>query len=261
MDMNNEDKELQALLAENEALQKQEMQGDGMQFDQIKLAKQGTRALVKANKDEYIQGLSIGDFYLYKAKKVLGAALSVVPLQFVSLYTEHEVDGTGIKQISCGIWTYEDGQKCPECVGSFYNRQLPNGHVLTPEVWVVASVVGADVDEPVSIRYKATGIKIVKKWKEDVRRRGGSSATMIYSLTEESYANNKGNTWTDISFAYTGSFVEQDKSAAIAALKLSTDLRKAYSQGMMIAPHNLPAGTPVQATMIEDNTNDEDVPF
>ena len=61
------DEQLAELVAQNSKLQKQEMAGDGLQADFIILAKTGTKALNPTEK-EYIEGLSIGQFFLQTEK-------------------------------------------------------------------------------------------------------------------------------------------------------------------------------------------------
>ena len=82
--------ELAELLAKNKKLQERENESDGVKADYLILAKPNTKALQRSQKDLYIQGLQIGDIFLQKDKKVLGAELKVVPLAFITLYQEKE---------------------------------------------------------------------------------------------------------------------------------------------------------------------------
>ena len=84
------DEELAGLVAQNTKLQEKESEGDGVKADYLLLAKPNTKALQRSQKDLYIQGLQIGDIFLQKDKKVLGAELKVVPLAFITLYQEKE---------------------------------------------------------------------------------------------------------------------------------------------------------------------------
>ena len=84
------DEELATLMAEGKKLQEAENAGDGVKADYILLAKTSTKALNPKQKELYIEGLKIGDFFLQKEKKVLGDKLRVVPLAFITLYQEKE---------------------------------------------------------------------------------------------------------------------------------------------------------------------------
>ena len=84
------DEELTELLNQSQKLQEKENEGEGIKADYLILAKPSTKALQRSQKDLYIQGLQVGDIFLQKDKKVLGAELKVVPLAFITLYQEKE---------------------------------------------------------------------------------------------------------------------------------------------------------------------------
>ena len=84
------EEELAGLLAQNQKLQEKENEGEGIKADYLILAKTGTKALQRSQKDKYIQGLQIGDIFLQKDKKILGTEVKVVPLAFITLYQEKE---------------------------------------------------------------------------------------------------------------------------------------------------------------------------
>lgn len=235
----NMDNELASLMAENEKLQVKEMMGDGdgVQPDYIVLAKSGTRALKRSEKDLYIEGLHIGDFFIQKEKKVLGNVLHVVPLMFLKVY--NEMDGVSKDARFFGKWSSEQASQYPLVEGSYFDRQLPNGHILKPTNWVVVKVKEApDLKFPV-IAYKSTGNRIWKAWKDDVKKRSGSSATLLYTVQEEA-CSNADYDWTDIGFEYSANLLESEegKKLAVQSLRESNDMRKAYEQGLLIGKHS-----------------------
>lgn len=233
------EEELGALLAESEVLQKKEMlhEGGGVQPDYVVIAKSGTRALKRSEKDLYIEGLAIGDFFIQREKRKLGHELHVVPLMFLKVY--NEVDSAGRDAKFFGKWTAEQAGQYPLVEGSYFDRQLPNGHILKPTNWVVVEIKEApDLKFPV-IAYKSTGNRIWKAWKDDVRKRSGSSATLMYTIKEE-VCTNADYDWTDIGFEFDSNLLESEdgKRLALTTLKKSNDMRKAYEQGLLIGKHS-----------------------
>lgn len=275
------DDELAQLVAQNSKLQEQEMADGGVQPDYIVLAKPATKALKKSEKELYIPGLLIDDFFIQKDKKVLGDELVVVPLMFMTVYNEK--DGTGRDAKFFGKWTQEQATQFPLLEGSYFDRVLPNGHVLSPSNWVVVEVLDADFindgkDVKINghkdikfavIAYKSTGSRIWRAWKEDARKRSGSSATLVYTIFSDTYENDKGD-WTDINFAYTANLLEKSKIEAVHCLKKSNELREAYSKSLLIGKHNVEAltapRTQVQsqiedASSVEESDDSEEMGF
>ena len=259
------DDELASLMAQNAKLQANESAGEGVKADYILLAKTGSKALKKTQKDLYIEGLAIGDFYLKKEKVNLGDTLNVVPLAFIALYDELE-DMPQNAQFF-GVWNKEQAVTFPLADGSYYNRKLPNGHILKPKNWVMIEVLGHPEIENAVIAYKSTGSRIWRKWKEDAKQRSQSSATLIYEIKEETVANDV-NEWTDIGFAYKASLLETDKAMAVKCLKKSNSIREAYEKATLVGNHDvasLTARTTVaqieDASDIEDSTDDEELGF
>lgn len=251
----NED-ELAGLLAQNQKLQEKENAGEGVKADYILLAKSGSKALKRSEKDLYIEGLAIGDFYIQKDKVKLGEKLKVVPLAFITIYQEK--DGTGRDAKFFGVWNKEQAVNYPVADGSYFNRQLPNGHILVPTNWVMVEVLGHREIENAVIAYKSTGSRIWKKWKEDAKSRSSSSATLVYTITEEGF-NNENYDWTDIGFAYTENLLETDKAEAVFCLKKSNAIREAYENHLLVGNHDTASIAPVtKAVAIEDKSEVED---
>ena len=251
------DDELAGLVAQNSKLQEKESEGEGVKADYILLAKPNTKALQRSQKDLYIQGLQIGDIYIQKDKLNLGAELKVVPLAFITIYNERESASKDAKFF--GVWNKEQALQFPVTDGSYFNRQLPNGHILIPVNWVMVSIIGHHEIENAVIAFKSTGSRIWKKWKEDVKQRSSASATLVYKIFEESY-NNELFDWTDFGFAYDSSLLETDKAEAVYCLKKSNAIRESYEKTTLIGNHDIASLTaPKTATaMIEDASAIED---
>ena len=259
------EEELAGLLAQNQKLQEKENEGEGIKADYLILAKTGTKALQRSQKDLYIQGLQIGDIFLQKDKKVLGAEVKVVPLAFITLYQEKESAAQDAKFF--GMWNKEQAVTFPVADGSYFNRQLPNGHILVPVNWVCVTVIGHHEIENAVIAFKSTGSRIWKKFKEDAKSRSGSSATLVYKVFEEAYNNDKFD-WTDFGFEFVGSLLESDKEEAVYCLRKSNAIREAYENATLVGNHDVTAlssrATVAQitdASEIEDSTDDEEMGF
>ena len=259
------EEELAGLLAQNQKLQEKENEGEGIKADYLILAKTGTKALQRSQKDLYIQGLQIGDIFLQKDKKVLGAEVKVVPLAFITLYQEKESAAQDAKFF--GMWNKEQAVTFPVADGSYFNRQLPNGHILVPVNWVCVTVIGHHEIENAVIAFKSTGSRIWKKWKEDAKSRSGSSATLVYKVFEEAYNNDKFD-WTDFGFEFVESLLESDKEEAVYCLRKSNAIREAYENATLVGNHDVTAlssrSTVAQitdASEVADSYDDEEIGF
>ena len=259
------DDEIATLLAKNAKLQEKESEGEGVKADYILLAKHGTKALVRSNKELYIEGLAIGDFFIQKDKINLGEELKVVPLAFITIYQEK--DGTSKDVKFFGAWNKEQAVTFPLADGSYFNRQLPNGHILMPINWVMVEILGHPEIKNAVIAYKSTGSRIWKKWKEDAKSRSASSATLIYKIHEEQQKNDSFD-WTDIGFEYEANLLETDKTEAVYCLKKSNAIRESYERNTLIGNHGVEAISALKATeqitdnsFVEDSFDDEDSGF
>lgn len=257
------DEELATLMTEGKKLQEAENAGDGVKADYILLAKSGTKALKKSQADLYIEGLKIGDFFLQKEKKILGEKLRVVPLAFITLYQEKASADKDAQFF--GIWNKEQAETYELVDGSYYDRQLPNGHILQPVNWVMVEVLGHPELENAVIAYKSTGSRIWRKWKDDVKPRSQTSATLIYEISEMEVSNDK-NDWTDIGFTFSGNLLEEDKAMAFKCLKKSNAIRESYKNHVLVADHAPVSATKAVAQIedasdVEDSTDDEESGF
>lgn len=259
------DDELASLMAQNASLQAKENSGDSVKADYILLAKTGSKALKKSQKDLFIEGLAVGDFYIQKEKVNLGGTLKVVPLAFITLYDELEDKPQNAQFF--GVWNKEQAVTYPVADGSYFNRKLPNGHILKPKNWVMVEVLGHPEIENAVIAYKSTGSRIWKKWKEDAKQRSQSSATLVYEIKEETYSNDT-NEWTDIGFNYSENLLESDKAMAVKCLKKSNFIRESYEKHALIGNHDTQALAAPRAVAqiedasdVEDSTDDEELGF
>ena len=250
------DEELAQLMAEGKKHQDAENSGDGVKADYILLAKTGTKALKKSQADLYIAGLAIGDFFLQKEKKVLGDKLKVVPLAFITLYQEKESRDMNARFF--GTWNKTQAESFQLVDGSYFDRQLPNGHILQPVNWVCVEVLGHPEIENAVITYKSTGSRLWRKWKEDAKPRSQTSATLIYEISELEVSNDK-NEWTDIGFNYVGSLLETDKAMAVKCLKKSNAIREAYENKTLVSDHVVASVSDTKAVpQIEDASDVEE---
>lgn len=252
------DEELAVLLAKNTELSAKENEGVGVKADYILLAKQGTKSLMKSQEEIYIKGLAIGDFFVDpKGKKInLGDTLDVVPLAFITLYQEKY--GTGQDAKFFGVWNKEQAVLFPLADGSYFNRQLPNGHLLIPVNWVMVTVIGHRELENAVIAFKSTGSRIWKKWKEDAKGRSSSSATLVYTIKEEEQSN--GNfEWTDIGFTFKESLLETDKNEAVYCLKKSNTIRESYEKATLIGNHDIALLSGKQTTALIKDVSEVEV--
>lgn len=258
----NVDEELALLMAKSEKLQQNENAGESVKADYILLAKTGSKALKPKEKDLYIDGLKVGDFYIQKDKLNLGNDLKVVPLAFITVY--NETDGNGLGAKFFGMWNKEQAMEYPVADGSYFDRQLPNGHILTPSNWVMVEVLGHREIENAVIAYKRTGSRIWKAWKEDAKARSGSSATLVYKIFEDEYSNDK-NEWTDINFEFAGSLLEEDKTEALFCLKKSNAIRESYERHTLIGNRTIEAPKTVRAAIIDaresEDSESEEIDF
>lgn len=259
------EEELAELMAQNQKLQEKENEGEGIKADYLILAKTGTKALQRSQKDKYVQGLQIGDIFIQKDKKILGTEIKVVPLAFITLYMEKESAAQDTKFF--GMWNKEQAVTFPVAEGSYFNRQLPNGHILVPVNWVCVTVIGHHEIENAVIAFKSTGSRIWKKWKEDAKSRSGSSATLVYKIFEEAYTNGKFE-WTDFGFEFVGSLLESDKEEAVYCLRKSNAIREAYENATLVGNHDVTAlssrSTVAQitdASEVADSYDDEEIGF
>lgn len=257
------DEELATLMAEGKKHQDTENSGDGVKADYILLAKSATKALNPKKEDLYIAGLKIGDFFLQKEKKILGDKLRVIPLAFITLYQEKESASKEAKFF--GVWNKEQAETYELVDGSYYDRQLPNGHILQPVNWVMVEVLGHPELEKAVIAYKSTGSRIWRKWKDDVKPRSQTSATLVYEISAMDVSNDK-NDWTDIGFAYVESLLETDRAMAVKCLRKSNAIREAYENHVLVADHATVSATKAVAQIedasdVEDSTDDEESGF
>jgi hypothetical protein len=157
-----------------------------------------------------------------------------------------------------GVWNKMQAESFPLVDGSYFDRQLPNGHFLQPVNWVCVEVLGHPEIENAVITYKSTGSRLWRKWKEDAKPRSQTSATLIYEISELEVSNDK-NEWTDIGFNYVGSLLETDKAMAVKCLKKSNAIREAYENKTLVSDHVVASVSDTKAVpQIEDASDVEE---
>lgn len=226
--------ELEELLKQAETLQKQSQEAEGVQATYLLLAKSGSKALKKSEKDLYIQGLCQDDIYIQKTKKNLGSSVRVVPLAFIPLYNEK--DGTGKDAKFYGTWSKQDALQFPACENVTFNRQLPNGHILVPVNWVCVYLPDHPEIENAVVAFKSTGIRIWRDWRKDVQENSTACATLVYTLSAGEYGNDDYD-WTDFSFSLAESLLETDKLTALKTLKKSNEIQEAVMSNTFAPKH------------------------
>lgn len=241
--------ELEALLKQAETLQKQSQEEEGVQSTYLLLAKSGSKALKKSEKDLYIQGLSIGDIYIQKTKQNLGSSVRVVPLAFIPLYNEK--DGTGKDAKFYGTWSKQDALQFPSCEDAQFNRQLPNGHILVPVNWVCVYLPDHPEIENAVVAFKSTGIRIWRDWRKNAQENSTACATLVYNLCAGDYGNDDYD-WTDFSYNLAGSLLESDKLTALKTLKKSNEIQEAVQSNTFAPKHTV---LPTEVKAIESKVN------
>lgn len=234
---------------------------DGVNVQFISLC----QSLAKALDDEselHIPGVKVKDFYIQAKKLKLGAKLRVVPLAFITVYTEYS--GSGQTGKFLGIWHKEDALQYPLCPGHFFNRELPNGHELRPAHWVIVYMPDFPDIERAVISFKSTGNKVAKNWSKDVDARGGASCQLMYELTAKSVANDQGK-WFEVNFEYTGNVYEQDpfqivEDFAEEVINKSLEYNEAYRNGSLVPRRALGQAMRPVTEEDDDDEDDDDAP-
>lgn len=255
--------ELAALASKTKAADAQARNSNGIPVTFISLAKDGTKAL-KESSDLYIEDLQMKEFFVQNTKTILGKKLKIVPLYFLSVYTEHSsADFSTAKFL--GVWREKDGDKFPLLMGSFYDRELPNGNVLRPGMWLMCYVVGhPEIENPV-ITFKSTGFKIVKELKKTIEANGGLSCGLEFQVSAKLYKQEKGDKeWYDFGFELIdktleikGNEVKLYKPYAELCLKTANELAEADKNALLVAPR-VGAASSKAAESGADNDDDDD---
>lgn len=237
---------------------------DGATFSYVSLAKEKTKALDEDEKDFFIPGLQMKEFFVQSIKARLGKTLEVVPLMFLTVYAEYD-SPSGLAKF-CGIWHKDDAAKLPSSPGSNFNKELPNGHEVRPQKWVFLYIPGhPELVNPV-LTYKSTGNKIARDWIKDLEGRQLPSCQAIYTLSAAKQTNGA-NSWLDVGFKFEGQVYEiEDGSVndlqgyAEEVLTRKLALEQAYNAGLLIQRKSVDSIRQVERESEDDDLDDEDAP-
>jgi hypothetical protein len=234
---------------------------DGVNVQFISLC----QSLAKALDDEselFIDGVKVKDFYIQSKKIRLGPKLRVVPLAFVTVYTEYS--GSGQTGKFLGIWHKEDALQFPLCPGHFFNREMPNGHELRPAHWVIVYMPDHPEIERAVISFKSTGNKVAKSWSKDVDARGGASCQLLYELSAKSVSNDQGK-WFEVNFDFLNEVYTSDPFTVVEdfaedVINRSLEYNEAFRNGSLVPRRNV-GHIPKQAEAYDDDDDDDTPTF
>lgn len=239
---------------------------DGVNVQFISLCQSQAKAL---DEDDalHIPGIKQKDFYIQAKKIRFGPRLTVVPLAFLTVYTEYSQSGNNGKFL--GIWHKEDALQYPLCVGHFFNRELPNGHELRPAHWVLVYLPDHPEIERAVITFKSTGNKVAKAWNKEVDARG-TSCQLIYELSSKGVSNDSGK-WNEVTYDFQGYVYETEPKFKIIedyaeeVIEKSLEYNTQYQKGVLVprraagamnSQRVLPGTSPFE----EADDDDEDAP-
>ncbi len=230
------DDDFLSLIDENEKLAAQDT--DGLNVSFISIAKDKCSALDEDDEKNYIPELKLKQFYIHKDKKVLGSTLEVIPLAFFSLFAEYENVPRNAKYF--GPWQYEEGIKYDLIDGSFYDRQLPNGNILKPIIWVpVLCPQFPELNKPI-LSAKVTTNAIFRAWKKEIIGMDAVPPQCVYNAKATKIKKN-GNDWLDYSFTFSHFTYEKKDGKVIInspfaqqALELAKTYKTMYAEGTLI---------------------------
>jgi hypothetical protein len=259
------DPALAALAARAAAADTATRSSDGMNVSFVSVCQATAKALDDTDTKMYIPGLAQKDFYIQAQKMKLGKKLRVIPLAFLSVYNEFSGPGQNAKFL--GVWHKDDAERFDLCPGSYYNRELPNGHELRPVKWVAVFLPDFPEVERAVITFKSTATKIAKDWAKDIESRKGSSFQFSYLLSASTTSNDKGK-WFEIEPVFEkelftnedGKFTIKDPLAKVTIEK-SLELNEAYANSILIRRRSQTALIEAQVAEDDDDGDDNDGTF
>lgn len=211
----------------------------------ISLCQTGARALKEEEDAMYIDGLKPRQYYIQSAKKVLANKIRVVPLKFLSVYNElAPIAGKPKAQPKfVGVWHRQDAEKYDLRLGSYFDRELPNGNILQPVTWVLCYLPDYPDVKNAVITFKSTGQKIAKAWRKEIDARARPAHETVYVLSSAVEKNDNDQSWYSVKPVFEGYLFEVDEKGnlkdvlpyAETVLDLSENYSKAYASGTLIA--------------------------
>jgi hypothetical protein len=259
---------LSELAGRAEVLDNANRKSNGMDVTFVSLCQTSAKAVDEDDKDMYIEGLAVKDFYVQAKKLKLGKKLRVVPLAFLSVYNEFSESGQQAKFL--GIWHAEDAERYDLCADHYYNRELPNGHELRPVVWVLAYLPDFPELEKVVFTFKSTANKIAKEWQKDIDRNAGSACQTLYEIVGVPVSNDKGK-WFEIKPTHINNTFERSKDGKLSliedfaadVIKKSVEYNAAYAAGSLVKRRSAQKaiGTRDASENDDDDGDDENQEF
>ena len=261
------DDDFLSLIDENEKLAAQD--SDGLNVSFISIAKDKCSALDEDDEKNYIPELKLKQLYVHKDKKVLGTTVKAIPLAFFSLFAEYENEAKSPKYF--GPWQYEEGMQFDLVDGSFYDRQLPNGNILKPIIWVPVLLPDfPDMNKPI-LSAKVTTNAIFRAWKKEIVGMDAVPPQCLYTVKATKIKKEK-NDWIDYEFIFDSFTYEKKDGKAVInsdfagqALELAKTYKTMYAEGTLI-PSRIKAMMARVKTLesnagrlaLTDDTDDED---
>lgn len=230
------DDDFLSLIDENEKLASQD--SDGLNVSFISIAKDKCSALDEDDEKNYIPELKLKQLYVHKDKKVLGSVVKAIPLAFFSLFAEYENEAKSPKYF--GPWQYEEGMQFDLVDGSFYDRQLPNGNILKPIIWVPVLLPDfPDMNKPI-LSAKVTTNAIFRAWKKEIVGMDAVPPQCLYTVKATKIKKDK-NDWIDYEFTFDSFTYEKKDGKAVInsdfagqALELAKTYKTMYAEGTLI---------------------------
>ena len=100
-----------------------------------------------------------------------------------------------------GPWQYEEGMQFDLVDGSFYDRQLPNGNILKPIIWVPVLLPDfPDMNKPI-LSAKVTTNAIFRAWKKEIVGMDAVPPQCLYTVKATKIKKDK-NDWIDYEFTF-----------------------------------------------------------
>ena len=243
----------------------------------ISLCQTGARALKEEEDTLYIDGLKPRQYYIQSMKKVLGNKLRVVPLKFLSVYNElAPIKGKPNAQPKfVGVWHRQDAEKYDLRLGSYFDRELPNGNILQPVTWVLCYLPDFPEIKNVVLTFKSTGQKIAKAWRKEIDSRSRPAHETVYVLSSSVEKNDADQSWYSVKPMFEGYVFELEEDGtptdvldyAETVLDLAEAYSKAYVSGTLIqrraeaGERNVSPGRELQAPDDFEGEGDEDEGF
>ena len=204
----------------------------------ISLCRGQSKALIEGHKN-HIPGIGLNDFYVQDPKQVLGKKIQFVIVGFVDCYNEYESYDPNADW--GGTWSREDSDKYPSVEGRFFDKQLPNGHVLRQTGWLVVKLLKGEFEKPTVIAMSKTSIFDFMEIRNQANvlkdEKGLAYNQMVWEATAKQVTSKDGkHSWAamDIQFKDVLYTIEGDELKSKASEELLGDILD-YARGFQVA--------------------------